>query len=78
MSAFKNRDAEQLWEQLKRIADSLELIASSVEPVPQVTEPDQTQTNGCPHPEEHLMSLGTTPDGTPEVECTLCRTRISP
>lgn len=56
-----------IWQELKRIADSLERIA----PDP-ISEPEPEPS--CPHPQEARMSFGMT-NGQPDWLCTLCQYR---
>ena len=79
---FSSRDAGLIWEQLRRIADSLEalVMAHPAPPTPESTQeipetPEPTEPI-CPHPAECRMDLGTTPTGEPEWECTQCRRRF--
>lgn len=72
---FSSRDAGLIWEQLRRIADSLEALVMAQLPTEPTSEPEPTEPI-CPHPAECRMDLGTTPTGEPEWECTQCRRRF--
>jgi hypothetical protein len=58
--------AERIWEQLKRIADTLERLA------PPETAPDSDpEPETCPHPPELRISFGMT-NGQPDWQCQAC------
>lgn len=58
--------AERIWEELRRIANALEILTE-----PQTAEPE---TPTCPHPEDQRISFGVT-NGQADWQCRMCRFR---
>ena len=68
---FANPDAGLIWDQLRRIADTLEALAMVL--IPEETSPESpTELPTCQHPEETRVYFGLP---TEEWECTRCQFR---
>lgn len=65
---FTNPDARQIWEQLRRIADALEVLATAVTAPP---EPEPPPDPTCPHPPDQRVDFGLT-NGQPDWQCRVC------
>jgi hypothetical protein len=58
--------AERIWNELRRIANSLEALTE-----PPTAEPE---TPTCPHPEDQRISFGVT-NGQADWQCRICQFR---
>ena len=67
---FANLDAGLIWDQLRRIAHTLEALAMVLIPEETPQEPELTDPPTCQHPEESRVYFGLP---TEEWECTRCR-----